>query len=169
MYKIVFDADGLLKVYKGGFLVEAAAEHVCLMPDEVFQETVVAARRTHADEASALEELVRGGGLLRRPPARSAQAEQVLAMSQALGRGESGALRLFFKERADVIVTDDRAFLNLLLRNQLPFLTPAHLLVRLRRAGRLSGAEAVSAAARLRPLIRGEVYQDLVQQLGEFK
>jgi hypothetical protein len=169
MYQIVFDADGLLKVHKGGFLAEAAAEYVCLLPDEVFQETVVAARRTHADEARALEELVRAGGLVRRPPARSARAERVLAISQTLGHGESGALRLFFKEAADAIVTDDRAFLNLLLRNQLAFLTPAQLLLRLRGAGKLSGMQASSAVERLRPLIRREVYQDLVQQLGEFK
>ncbi len=167
MYQIVFDADGLIKVHKGGFLGEVAAEYICLLPDEVFREAIVAARRTHSEQAEALEALIQTGKLLRRPPARSAQAERILTMFQALGTGERGALRLFLKEKADFIVTDDRAFLNVLVRNRTPFLTPAELLVRLRRAGRLSREDAESSAERLRPYVRREVYQDLVQRLED--
>ena len=167
MYQIVFDADGLIKVHKGGFLGEIAGEYICLLPDEVFREAIVAARQTHAEEAKALEALIHAGKLQRRPPARSARAARILAMFQALGTGEQGALRLFLKEKAEFTVTDDRAFLNVLVRNRTPFLTPAELLVRLRRAGGLSREDAESSAGRLRPYIRREVYQELVQRLGD--
>src|SRR5574341_685222 len=149
MYQIVFDADGVIKALKGGFLAEIAGEYICLLPDEVFREAVVAARQTHAEEANALEALIHAGRLLRRQLARSVRAERILALCQTLGTGERGALRLLLKEKADFIVTDDRAFLNVLVRNRLPFLTPAELLVRLRRAGGISQEEALSSAERL--------------------
>ncbi len=114
-----------------------------------------------------MEALIQAGKLLRRPPTRSARAERILAMFQSLGSGERGALRLFLKEKAHFIVTDDRAFLNVLVRNRTPFLTPAELLVRLRRAGGMSREDAESSAERLRPYIRREVYQDLVQRLED--
>jgi len=169
MYEIVFDSDGLLKVYKAGFLDVVTAEYACLLPEEVFRETVVAARRAHPDEAEAFEGLVRTGRLRRRPGARSARAERILGLSQTLGPGERGALRLYLRERADSIITDDRAFLNVLIRNRIPFLTPSELLIRLRIVGRLAHEEAHTSAERLRPYIRREVYQDLIERLGGFR
>ncbi len=108
-------------MHKGGFLGEVAGEYLCLLPDEVFHETIVAARQTHAEEAKALEALIQAGKLLRRAPTRSDRAERILAMFQSLGSGQRGALRLFLKEKAHFIVTDDRAFLNVLVRNRTPF------------------------------------------------
>lgn len=167
MYRIVFDADGLLKVYKAGFLGEITTAYVCLLPEEVFQEVVIAARRVHPEEAKTFEGFTREGKLLKRPPACSGPADRLLVMSPALGKGERGALRLFYRERADFIATDDRAFLNLLTRHRIPFLTPPDMLFRLRRENQLSSEKAEAAAERLRRVIRREVYEDLKQRLEE--
>ncbi|HEX9899132.1 MAG TPA: hypothetical protein VGC81_07885 [Candidatus Methylomirabilis sp.] len=167
MYRIVFDADGLLKTYKAGFLEEVTATYFCLLPEEVFQETVTVAKRAHPEEVEGLERFIQEGKILKRRGARSGPAERLLVMSQTLGTGERGALRLYFKERADSIVTDDRAFLNLLTRHRIPFLTPPEILYRLRTADRLSHEKAEAAAERLRPIIRHEVYQDLKRRLEE--
>ncbi len=89
-------------------------------------------------------------------------------MFQSLGSGERGALRLFLKEKAHFIVTDDRAFLNVLVRNRTPFLTPAELLVRLLPyALRLlsRGELSLSRSAELLGLSPGEVL-DLAAQRG---
>jgi hypothetical protein len=165
MYKIVFDADGLLKVHKAGFLEAVTTTYLCLLPSEVHREAMLAARHAHPEETSALENLRRAGRLLKRPAARSSGADRLLAMSAALGTGERGALRLFYKERADFLVTDDRAFLALLTRNRISFLTPSEMLFGLRKANLLSREEAEEAAERLRPLIRREVYRDLKERL----
>lgn len=125
----------------------------------------MAARHAHPEETQTLESLRRAGGLFRRPAARSRRADRLLATSGALGSGERGALRLFYKEHADFLVTDDRAFLTLLTRHHIRFLTPSELLFRLRKAQRLSREEAEGAAERLRPLIRREVYEDLKARL----
>ncbi len=169
MYHIVFDSDGLLKIYKAGFLNVVTVGHVCSLPEEVFRETVVAARRAHTDEAKVFEELIHSGRLHRRSLARSARAERLLGLSQALGSGERGALRLFFREKADVIITDDRAFLNVLVRNRVPSMTPASLLIDLRRAGKIAREDAQAAAERLRPYIRRGVYESLIERLGEIQ
>ncbi len=169
MYHVVFDSDGLLKIHKAGFLNVVTQVYVCSLPEEVFREIAVAARQTHAEETKVFEELIRAGRLHRRSLARSAQAERLLGLSQALGPGERGALRLFFREKADVIISDDRAFLNVLVRNRVPFMTPASLLIDLRRAGRIARQEAQAAAERLRPYIRRQVYESLIVRLGEIR
>jgi hypothetical protein len=167
MYRIVFDADGLLKIHKAGFLEEMTAMYVCLIPDEVFQETVTGAKRAHPEEAEGLERFIQAGKIQKRRAARSAPADRILAFSRALGMGERGALRLHYTERADYLVTDDQAFLNLLTRHRIPFLTPSEILYRLRTANRLSREKADRAAERLRPIIRREVYRDLKRRLEE--
>ena len=165
MYKVVFDSDGLLKASKAGFLQEVTKTYTCLLPHEVYQETVLAASRVHPEEATAFEDLIRAGRLLRRAATRASRADRLLAMSAALGSGERGALRLFYKEHADFVVTDDRAFLTLLARHRILFLTPSEMLFGLRKANLLSREEAEGAAERLRPLIRREVYRDLKERL----
>jgi hypothetical protein len=137
------------------------------VPEKVNREAVVAGRRAYADEAAAFDGLIEEGKLLRKRIARSPTADRLLLGSAALGSGERGALRLFCQERADCLVTDDRAFLNLLIRHRIPFLTPREILIRRCTESRLGKAEARRAADRLRPLIRQEVYEDLEARLEE--
>jgi len=167
MYKIVFDSDGLLKARKAAFLDAVSRTYACLLPDEVFQETVVAARNAHPEEAREIEGLIGEGKIVPRRRARSAAADRILRWSTSLGEGECGALRLFYQESADFLVTDDRAFLNLLTRHRIPFLTPAELLVRLRMENGLTPEGAVQAADRLRPFVRRDVYENLRSRLEE--
>jgi hypothetical protein len=167
----LFDEEPLIRVY-----FDAAKEHLArpntqqalrsypctawfqpFLPHP-FRETVEVARRAHTEEAKVFEALIRSGRLHRRSPARSARTERLLGLSQALGPEERGILRLFFREKADVIITGDRAFLNVLVRNRVPFMTPASLLIDLARAGKIAREEAQAAAKRLRPYIRWEVY-----------
>ncbi len=165
MYKIVLDADGLIKTYKAGFLPQLTEEYVCLLPEEVYQEAIVAARIGHADEARALEGLITEEKLIRKHAAHSRFAERILRGSHSLGRGESGAVYLFLQEGADILLTDDRAFLSFLTRHRIPFLTPSDALLSLHTANRLSHQDAARAAEQLRPLIRRNVYEDLRTRL----
>jgi hypothetical protein len=169
MYKIVLDADGLIKTYTAGFLPQLTDEYVCLLPEEVYREAVLAARIGYGDEARALDGLIAEEKLLRKQPARSRFADRILRGTHALGMGESGALRLFLHEGADVLLTDDRAFLNFLTRHRIPVLTPSEALLSLRTAERLSHQDAARAAELLRPLIRQSVYEDLRKRLESLR
>ncbi len=169
MYKIVLDADGLIKTYKAGFLPQLTDEYVCLLPEEVYQEAVVGARIGRADEAQALDDLIAETKLVRRQVARSGLADRILRGSHSLGMGESGAVRLFLQAGADALLTDDRAFLNFLTRHRVPVLTPSDALLSLRTAKRLSHQDAARAAEQLRPLIRQGVYEDLRTRLESLR
>ena len=169
MYKIVLDADGLIKTYKAGFLLQLTKAYVCLLPEEVYQEAVVAARIGHADQARALQDLIAAGRLVRRPSARSRVADRILRGWHSLGRGESGAVRLFFQEKAGALHTDDRAFVNFLALHRIPFLTLSEALLNLHAANRLSHQEAERAAEQLHPLIRRSVYEDLRARLEKLR
>ena len=169
MYKVVLDADGLLKTYKAGFLPQLTEAYVCFLPEEVYLEAVAAARIGHMDEARAIEDFIAAEKLIRRQAARSRFADRLLRGSHSLGMGELGALRLFLHEGADALLTDDRAFLNFLTRQRIPFLTPSDALLSLHAANRLSHQDAARAAELLRPLIRRDVYEDLRTRLESLR
>jgi hypothetical protein len=66
---------------------------------------------------------------------------------------------LFVQEKADLILTDDRAFLAVLRRLELPHLTPALALVTLAEQGAVPLDQARDYLDRLKPLIRSSAYE----------
>lgn len=155
--KIVCDADGLIKTNKAGILALFAQEVELLIGPMVFQEAVTTGKRRGYADAVALEQLLQAHSIAPRPVPEHPRATALLQHG-TLGVGERETLHLYYQAPAEAILSDDRGFLTLLMAQEIPFLTPAAVLVALCTWGVLAVSDALAALERLRPLIRPEHY-----------
>lgn len=170
MYKIVTDADGLIKLGKSGALPALLSAARVLVPRAVWEEAVGEGKRRMYEDAHVLERTLGAGGagIAKHDEHEPSEEAEVLLRSSgaALGTGERVALAVFFVCGADAILTDDRAFLGLLAGADppVPALVPAAAIVSLVEADRLSREGAREALGKLEGSVRKSV---LTAALGE--
>ena len=151
------DADGLIKLYRAGVLPHVITEFPSTVPTSVYEEVVIVGKaRLHSD-AEAIQSIIEGSVTIK-------ATNSPLRPDLGLGAGESAILDLL--PAADTfVVSDDRRFLTLLAMQATPFLTPAGLLVLLKRQGALTKEQADEALERLRPSIRPAAYWEARQDI----
>ncbi len=151
----MLDSDALIKLGKAGLLPAAARAWRCLVPEEVYTETVVRGLQEAHPDAEVIAALF-GQGLTRRRVRRKRAA---LRLGRGIGAGERAAAALLLQARADFVITDDRPFLKALREADLPHATPALAVVELARSGALAPQDAAAGLERLRPMIRQDQYE----------
>jgi predicted nucleic acid-binding protein len=151
---VVLDSDALIKLGKAGLLSAAVRAWRCVVPEEVYTETVVRGLQEAHPDAEAIA-AVFSQGLIRR---RVRRKRSVPRLGLGLGAGERAAAALLLQVHADFVVTDDRAFLKALREAGLPHVTSALALVELARSGVLTLQDAAAGLERLRPMIRQDQY-----------
>jgi predicted nucleic acid-binding protein len=170
MAKIVADADGLIKMGKSGALGRLLLAAQVLVPEKVYEEAVVAGKRGLYEDALELERTLAEGPAEVVPEGAADEplgerAEALLEAASPLGAGERAALRLFFARRADAVLTDDRAFTNLLIGEGIRVLAATAAIVSLAEAGRMTTAEATAALGRIEGFVRRDAYEAAVGDL----
>lgn len=169
MSKIVADADGLIKLGKSGALAALLSAAEVLVPEAVYEESVVTGKQEMYDDAFELESELREGGAKIIQAVENEQAERLLAGAPSLGPGERAALRVAYESEADAILTDDRAFLGFLAGSGIRALVPAAAIVLLVERGALSVEGAVEALVRIKGSIRSEVYEAAMEDLAAMR
>jgi hypothetical protein len=166
MSKVVADADGLIKLGKSGALVALFSVAEVLVPEAVYEESVVRGKREMYDDAFELERKLREVSAKVIQVVENEQAERLLEDAPSLGPGERAALRVAYESEADAILTDDRAFLGFLAGAGIRALVPAAAIVMLAERGALSVEGAMEALGRIVGSIRSEVYEAAMEDLA---
>ncbi|MDP2755503.1 MAG: hypothetical protein Q8P40_14090 [Nitrospirota bacterium] len=157
MSKLVFDSDGLIKLFKSGCLQIIFQNFACSISREVHEETVIKGMERLYDDAFEIEGLIKKDKLTVEVVRNNKQAQNILKHSSA-GKGEAASLHLFFNLDATAIISDDRVFLNLLHKNNVPFITPTDLIVRLYVLKLISKKEALDVLNKIKPYASKDSY-----------
>lgn len=163
--RVICDTDGLIKMVKAGIL-EVFARHVeLLVSPQVYREAVEEGKVRGYRDALEIERALKhyGRQLQKRMKTKAS------AGIRTLGAGEREILHMFSHERADVVLSDDRAFLSVLEAQGIPYMTPGAALVFLAEHGMIQIQEAQQALERLRPLIRREQYEAAFRDLQSLR
>ena len=165
--KLIFDADGLIKLNHAGVLGEVVQNYESLVPAAVYSEVVVRGALIGYGDATEIGQVLEESAVAVTSDIRKALRASDPILS-GLGAGETQALYLAIQHRGDaVIVSDDRRFLGVLSDLSLRFLVPSHIILGLARDEILSASDAKTAIDALRPFIRQSDYIEALEILGE--
>ncbi len=157
MKKIVFDADGLIKIVRSGIAPQIF--HHGFISAVVYGEAVVEGKRRLHPDAFVIDKLVYEEKI-------TVHKVKITKGPPQLGKGEMSTLALFHRIKADFIISDDRQFLTYLEEQGVPFLVPSELLVFLGLSQRQQRTICLQALERIKELITKENYDSAKAALG---
>ena len=158
MKMFVFDTDGLIKLARSGIL--SSVPYQILISTSVYQEAVTAGKKRLYEDALVIEQLIGRGKILVK------EVKNILNIPK-LGAGETSALILYYKMKADAIVSDDRQFLTYLGEQNIPFLVPSEFLVLLALAKKIKNKDCLQALDTIKNMITVENYYSAKEALED--
>lgn len=159
MTKIIFDSDGLIKLVKAGCFRKLPDYFTCLISNEVYEETVLKGMERLYEDAFQIEELVKNKKLKVEKVQNNNKAQSLLEDSK-VGKGETSTLHLFYNINAKAIISDDRIFLKILHQNNIPFIIPIDLIIRLYGLKIISKKEAIDGLIEIKPYVNKNCYDN---------
>lgn len=146
------DTDAMIKVTKGSAKETVAKAFTLVLPPEVRRECVEQGKAAGHADAVRIEENLRRGLLSEVRRKGSAQTE-ALIRDLRLSGGEADVVRLYRAGGTDLVVSDDRRFLQFLEGLGIPYATPAALIVALVRRKRVPVGEGLALLDKMTGLI----------------
>jgi len=158
MRTLVLDSDGLIKLVKSSIVEHLLRRFLCFISSEVYEEVVTKGKVRLYEDAFTVEALVNRSVLKVTKAEESERAKAVLTGKEELGSGEKTTLHLFFSLKADAIVSDDKAFLEVLEENDVPFIIPSEVIARFVEIKAISREGGLRSLNMLKPYIKEENY-----------
>lgn len=126
-----------------------AVAFVVVLTKEVYEEQVVVGLKKGYSDAQIVDTLVKSGKI-------EVKNVQRIYDDSRLGRGERSVIDYFLSVGADLIVSDDEAFLKVLDRLSIPYTPVAGSILMLVRHGRLTKEEGIKYLNSLKDMIKDE-------------
>lgn len=156
---IALDSDVVIKMTKSSLKEAVVSVFSALLPSEVEEECVEQGKKGGHVDALKVEENIKRGRIHVRGTRRSGPAETIVR-DLSLKSGEAGLVRLHASGGIDVVVSDDRRFLNVLQTLEIPFATSSSLIVALARRNKIKRGEALVYLQKLAEYISEEQYTE---------
>ena len=153
------DTDAAVKLTKGSANETVGKAYTVLLPRRVREECVEQGKARGYPDAFRIEENLRDG-IFSEVRARRSTRTEALLRDLRLSGGEADVLRLYRSGAADLVVSDDRRFLQFLEGLGVPFATPAALIVALVRGRGIGPREGLALLDKLAGLISEEEYAE---------
>ena len=163
---LAMDTDALIKLTKSSAKRAVGAAFTVLVPGEVHRECVQQGKAGGFPDALRVEDNIERGVLTVRKPKRLMRAEAIVRDLRLSG-GEADVLRLYQSGGVDVVVSDDRRFLQILEALGIRYTTPGMLIAALSRMGKMSLYEALEHLEKLAEFISEEEYSEARRAIEE--
>ncbi|MFA4887125.1 MAG: hypothetical protein WC595_02850 [Candidatus Nanoarchaeia archaeon] len=158
MVKFVLDSDGVIKLTKAELIRVLAKKYDCVITQQVYEELMEGKKKMYED-AFVVEELVEE---------KEVKVKSVKLNSEMdeLGKGEHSILEMWKNENADAVISDDRKFLSILEKGEIPFLRPVEVIVMLTLKKEITKEEGMESLEAIRKFVREESYKEAKKMIG---
>lgn len=162
--KLILDADASIKLTKIGFIEILTFGFEVLLTDVVYDEHVVTGIKKNYPDAKEMERLVS----LKKVGIVWTKEETSVLDNLNLGRGEISIIKHCLENHADVVVSDDAAFLRVLKSmNIVPSIQVAGVLIMGINKGLTDKTEAMEFLESLKSMIKMEHYIYVKSEIKE--
>ena len=155
----MLDSDALIKLTKSELIEDIAKKSNLSISEEAFKEVVIEGKRRLYEDAFKIENMVKNN-LIKKLKVKRAKNDL------EVGAGETSTLALYKEKKFDIIVSDDRKFLNVLDKEEIKFVTPLGLIVALVKKGGLDKKKAINGIKNIKNLVREDIYDSAINEIG---
>ena len=157
MNKIVLDADATIKLARAGILSTLTKGFKLIISEAAYKEVLRGKEKLYED-AFIVGDLFKDKKL----NVINIKGQTIIG----LGLGESTTLELFKKIKGDVIVSDDKKFLSVLEREDIPFIVSTDMIVLATKKGVISKQEALKSLTKIKPFVNEDIYNTSRKLIG---